>query len=135
MHYACVPSTFWNFAVQLAAYIHNRALTKSIPDNKTPFEIWFGRPISNENFWMYCLQCNPQNTTPNKLTDRAIKCVFLGYSQTSSGYILYDIESNFTFESRDDRFKEDEFPFQGLSSSDPLIDLETDDPNDETYSQ
>ena len=57
-----------------------------------------------------------------KLSDRALKCVFLGYLDNSTGYLLFDLTNNLSIESRDVWFNEEEFPFHELSRSDLLND-------------
>ena len=42
MHYANIPTQFWAYAIQFAAYILNRTPTKCVADHRTPFEIWHG---------------------------------------------------------------------------------------------
>ena len=59
--------------------------------------------------------------------------MFIGYSEDSSGYILYNTADNTFLISRDVRFNEEEFPFRELSRSDPLYDFKIEDPSDELY--
>jgi hypothetical protein len=73
-------------------------------------------------------------TQRHKLSDRAIKCIFLGYDDTDSGYILFDNAQDNFIKSLDVRFNEDEYPFRELNHSDKLVDFEPEDYSDDTYS-
>ena len=44
LSYAKLPKIFWGEALQTANYLQNRSPTKSITTNKTPYEMWFGKP-------------------------------------------------------------------------------------------
>ncbi|SPQ94770.1 unnamed protein product (mitochondrion) [Plasmodiophora brassicae] len=68
------------------------------------------------------------------LSGRSRKCIFLGYDEQSSGYVLYDpSEHKFFPTNRDVYFNEDEFPFRHMDRSDPLFDWEQEDPRDTSY--
>jgi len=134
LHYAGAPKTFWREAVKMAVYVHNRTPTKAL-HTQTPYEIWFGRKpdLSNLRVFGCTAYAILPETQRHKLSDRAIKCVFLGYLDTSSGYFLYNIADHSFIKSRDVRFNEEEFPFHGIDRSDPLFDYEPEDTSDGSY--
>ncbi|KAD4888558.1 hypothetical protein E3N88_20631 [Mikania micrantha] len=86
-----LPNSFWAEGVATAVYLLNRSPTKSKP-NKTPIEEWGGLKPTVHHLRIfgsiaYSL-IPPQNR--HKLDHRSEKCVFVGYSQQSSGYRLYN---------------------------------------------
>lgn len=57
---------------------------------------------------------------PNKLENRSLPCVFLGYSLTQSGYQCLDPVSGRVYISRHVRFNETVFPYRTLITPAPL---------------
>jgi hypothetical protein len=95
LHFANAPAQFWREAVSLAAWSHNRTPTKAL-HTQTPYEVWFGRKpdLSDARiFGCTAYATIPQNER-HKLSYRVKKCIFLGYHEDSSGYILYDSAEN-----------------------------------------
>ncbi|XP_075100457.1 uncharacterized protein LOC142176482 [Nicotiana tabacum] len=62
-----------------------------------------------------------------KFSPRAILVVFLGYSSSQKGYVLYELNSKSLFVNRNVVFQEDIFPFKNMLSSGstifPIMDL------------
>ncbi|KAD2393870.1 hypothetical protein E3N88_40847 [Mikania micrantha] len=86
-----LPNNFWAEGVATAVYLLNRSPTKSKP-NKTPIEEWGGlRPTVHHLriFGSIAYGLIPPQSR-QKLDHRSEKCVFVGYSQQSSGYRLYN---------------------------------------------
>ncbi|KAL0355081.1 UNVERIFIED_CONTAM: Retrovirus-related Pol polyprotein from transposon RE2 [Sesamum radiatum] len=59
----------------------------------------------------------------NKFDHRAVKCVFLGYSQSRKAYRLYNLTNHSLIISRDVQFFEDIFPYKHATSSENVIPL------------
>lgn len=86
-----VKIMFWVDAVLCAAYIKNRCPSNAIR-NKTPYEMWYGHfPLVKHHrvFGSTCYALIPK-VHRKKLGARSCKCIFLGYSNTSKAYRLYD---------------------------------------------
>ena len=88
---------FWADAVLCAAYIKNRCPSSAIR-NKTPYELWYGHVPSVKHLRIFGSTCYAliPKVHRNKLGARSRKCIFLGYSNTSKAYDLYD-EANKKF--------------------------------------
>lgn len=78
-------------AVLCAAYIKNRCPSNAIR-NKTPYEMWYGHVPSVKHFRVFgsTYYALIPKVHRNKLGARIHKCIFLGYSNTSKAYRLYD---------------------------------------------
>jgi hypothetical protein len=60
--------------------------------DKTPYELWFGRPASIKHFRVFGSKCYIKNNDENlgKYDDRADEGIFLGYATNSKGYRSYN---------------------------------------------
>lgn len=83
----------------------------------TPYKKLFHQPPSYDNLRSFgCLAYMSQYPS-NKLSPRALKTVFIGYSLLQKGYNLYDIETQTIHVSRHVVCHEDVFPFSQISTS------------------
>ena len=109
---AKLGNEFWVLALHTAFYISNRCLTVSLPKGKTPFEMFFGKKPDLSNLKVFgCTAFKHIETHQDKLSDTATKEVFVGYSEDSEAYILYNPYSKKTSFSRNVSFDETSFDF------------------------
>ncbi|MCO5572729.1 hypothetical protein L7F22_026488 [Adiantum nelumboides] len=97
-----LPHKLWMEAVACAAHVLNRCPTRALK-TITPYESWYDKRPSVSYLRVFgCLAYAhiPQQLR-GKLDDKAIKCIFVGYSSGSKGYRLYNPATNKIFESRD----------------------------------
>ncbi|MCO5605585.1 hypothetical protein L7F22_059768 [Adiantum nelumboides] len=102
-----LPHKLWMEAVACAAHVLNRCPTRALK-TITPYESWYDRKPSISYLRVFgCLAYAhiPQQLR-GKLDDKAVKCIFVGYSSGSKGYRLYNPATNKIFESRDVIFAE-----------------------------
>ncbi|MCO5562965.1 hypothetical protein L7F22_016601 [Adiantum nelumboides] len=102
-----LPHKLWMEAVACAAHVLNRCPTRALK-TITPYESWYGKKPSVSYLRVFgCLAYAhiPQRLR-GKLDDKAVKCIFVGYSSGSKGYRLYNPATNKIFESRDVIFAE-----------------------------
>ena len=103
-----LPHVFWLEAVMCATYILNRCPTKSL-QSITPYEAWHGKKPSIGHLRVF--GCLAYALVPmqqrRKLDDKAVKCIFVGYSAESKGYRLYHPQSKRILISQDVVFVED----------------------------
>ena len=96
-----------------AAYIPNCVPSKSVPT--TPYELWIGAKPNLENLrpWGCAGFVHSTSHKYGKLGPRASKKIFIRYSKSSKGYVMYSEHSDggmTEIESRDVNFIEDDFP-------------------------
>ena len=103
-----LPNGFWLEAVMCAAYILNRCPTKAL-QSITPYEAWHGRKPSIGHLRVFgCVAYALVHVQQRqKLDDKAVKCIFVGYSSESKGYRLYHPQSKHILIRRDVVFVED----------------------------
>ncbi|MCO5556318.1 hypothetical protein L7F22_009865 [Adiantum nelumboides] len=102
-----LPHKLWMEAVACATHVLNRCPTRALK-TITPYESWYDRKPSISYLRVFgCLAYAhiPQQLR-GKLDDKAVKCIFVGYSSGSKGYRLYNPSTNKIFESRDLIFAE-----------------------------
>jgi transposase InsO family protein len=107
MFFKNVKLMFWGEAVLCVVYIKNRSPSATL-HNKSPYEMWHGHlPVVKHLriFGSTCYALIPEQQR-NKLEARSRKCIFLGYSNTSKAYRLYDEENKKFILSRDVIFLE-----------------------------
>lgn len=47
------PCTFWAEAISTAAYVRYRLPTSVIQENKSPYEIWYGRKLNTRHLGVF----------------------------------------------------------------------------------
>ncbi|KAK2978670.1 hypothetical protein RJ640_023384 [Escallonia rubra] len=86
-----LPKEFWAEAVDCAVYLSNRCPTRSVW-NQTPQEAWSGyKPsVSHLKVFGSIAYVHVPDQQRKKLDDKSEKFIFIGYSQESKGYKLYN---------------------------------------------
>ena len=87
-----LPNEYWAKAVAPPVYIMNRCLTKSVK-NKVPQEAWtcMNHSVSQLNFFGCVAYAHVPNELRKKLDKKGHKCIFVGYSEDTKSYKLYDL--------------------------------------------
>nr|GEX29117.1 retrovirus-related Pol polyprotein from transposon TNT 1-94 [Tanacetum cinerariifolium] len=82
--------SFWNYALETAARIHNMVPNKKV--KKTPYEVWHGQALKLSYLKVWSCKALVKRDTltkPEKLEPRSIKCIFIGYPKETMGYPFY----------------------------------------------
>uniref|UniRef100_A0A2N9FS65 Integrase catalytic domain-containing protein n=1 Tax=Fagus sylvatica TaxID=28930 RepID=A0A2N9FS65_FAGSY len=130
MAQANLPISFWGDALLTAAYILNRVPSQSV--SSTPYELWKGEKPNLEHLrpWGSAGFVHSTAHKYGKLGPRARKHIFIRYSDSSKGYVMYGEHPNggmTEIESRDIDFIETDFPSIGDANRDlDLYELEED---------
>uniref|UniRef100_A0A2N9GH76 Integrase catalytic domain-containing protein n=1 Tax=Fagus sylvatica TaxID=28930 RepID=A0A2N9GH76_FAGSY len=130
MAQANLPISFLGDALLTAAYILNRVPSQSV--SSTPYELWKGEKPNLEHLRPWGSAGFVHSTTHKygKLGPRARKHIFIRYSDSSKGYVMYGEHPNggmTEIESRDIDFIETDFPSIGDANRDlDLYELEED---------
>ena len=113
---AKLPPFFWGEALSTFVYVRNRLPTASLPSNKTPYEVAFGKKPSLQHLRVFGCRAYVmiQKDQRKSLQPHSMACIFLGYSEEIKGWRCYDPVSKKIIVSRDVIFNESECP--GLST-------------------
>jgi transposase InsO family protein len=105
-----VPKMFWAKAALTAVYLINRMPSKTI-ENMSPIEKLFKISPDYKRLRVFGCKCFVLTHRNDKLSPKAISCVFLGYAENQKGYRCYDMERNKLYVSRNVTFLENEDGF------------------------
>ncbi|CAI5458364.1 unnamed protein product [Closterium sp. Yama58-4] len=127
MIHAAAPHFLWSFAVRYAAHQLNLWPRVSLPET-SPTLLWTGKVGDASRFRVWGARAFVRDSTADKLSARAIPCVFLGFVPDAPGWQFYEPTSRCVFASQDVTFDESVFPFpapgpapSGVSQVDPPV--------------
>lgn len=104
-----LPKTLWAEAVNWSVHVLNRSPTLAV-SNTTPEEAWSKIKPSVSHFRIF--GCTAYVHIPDnqrtKLDEKSFKCIFLGVSEESKAYRLFDPKSKKIIISKDVKFEEEE---------------------------
>jgi hypothetical protein len=86
-----IGQTYWVEAIHTTVHVLNKSHLRPQSD-KTPYELWFGRPTTIKHFKVFGIKCYIKNNDENldKYDDRTDEGIFLGYATNSKGYRCYN---------------------------------------------
>jgi len=102
---------FWAEAIRCANFILNRVSNRAVL-HVTPEEKWNGRKPDISNFKVFDSECwvHISDEKRKKLDPKAHKCIFIGYSEDSKAYRLFDPSTQGVIISRYVQFHEISHP-------------------------
>ncbi|GJY56512.1 retrotransposon protein, putative, ty1-copia subclass [Tanacetum coccineum] len=87
MSHTILPLYFWEYALESAARILNMVPTKKV--DKTPYELWHVKVPNLSYLKVWGCEAHVKRHTPDKLQQRSVKCIFVGYPKETMGYYFY----------------------------------------------
>ncbi|CAI7876114.1 unnamed protein product, partial [Closterium sp. NIES-54] len=105
MIHSAAPHFLWPFAVQYDAHQINLQPRVSLPET-TPTLRWTGKVGDASAFRVWGSRAFVRNTTADKLSSRAVPCVFLGFPPDAPGWQFYHPTSRRVLSSHDVTFDE-----------------------------
>jgi hypothetical protein len=89
---AKLPDKFWRDAMYTAVHIFNQAQLRANHE-KTPYELWFGKPTSVKHFRFFGSKCCIKRDEDNlgKFDSRSDEGIFLGYSPNKKDCKFYNL--------------------------------------------
>ncbi|KAK8662904.1 hypothetical protein V6N13_024790 [Hibiscus sabdariffa] len=107
MSHTDLPTSFWGYALETAAFTLNRVPSKSV--QKTPHEMWTGRHPNMSFMRVWGCQAYVKHQMSTKLEPKSQKCTFVGYHKETKGYYFYNSKENKVFVARTGVFLEKDF--------------------------
>ncbi|CAI7731909.1 unnamed protein product [Closterium sp. NIES-53] len=117
MIHAATPHFLWPFAVRYAAHQLNLWPRVSLPET-SPTLLWTGKVGDASRFRVWGARAFVRDTATDKLSARAVPCIFLGFVPDAPGWQFYHPTSRCVFPSQDVTFDES-VPFYRVSQVDP----------------
>ncbi|CAI7776750.1 unnamed protein product [Closterium sp. NIES-54] len=105
MIHAAAPHFLWPFAVQYAAHQLNLQPRVSLPET-SPTLRWTGKVGDASTFWVWGSRAFVRDLSADKLSPRAVPCVFLGFPPDALGWQFYHPTSRRVLSSQDVTFDE-----------------------------
>ncbi|CAI7889846.1 unnamed protein product [Closterium sp. NIES-54] len=105
MIHAAAPNFMWSFAVQYAAHQINLQPRVSLPET-TPTLQWTGKVGDASVFRVWGSRAFVRDASADKLSSRAVPCVFLGFPPDAPGWQFYHPTSRRVMSSQDVTFDE-----------------------------
>ncbi|GJU11791.1 retrotransposon protein, putative, ty1-copia subclass [Tanacetum coccineum] len=87
MNLTTLPLSFWDYALESATRILNMVPTKKV--DKTPYELWYGKVPNLSYLKVWGCEALMKRDTAEKLQQRSVKCIFIGYPKETTGYYFY----------------------------------------------
>ncbi|GJZ03225.1 retrotransposon protein, putative, ty1-copia subclass [Tanacetum coccineum] len=87
MNLTTLPLSFWDYALETATRILNMVPTKKV--DKTPYELWYGKVPNLSYLKVWGCEALVKRDTPDKLQQRSVKCIFIGYPKETMSYYFY----------------------------------------------
>ncbi|CAI5458913.1 unnamed protein product [Closterium sp. Yama58-4] len=103
--HAAAPHFLWPFAVQYAAHQLNLWPRVSMPET-SPTLLWTGEVGDASRFRVWGSRAFVRDASADKLSTRAVPCVFLGFVPDASGWQFYHATSRRVLASQDVTFDE-----------------------------
>ncbi|CAI5930791.1 unnamed protein product [Closterium sp. NIES-65] len=101
--HAAAPHFLWPFAVQYAAHQLNLWPRVSLPKT-SPTLLWTGEVSDASRFRVWGSRAFVRDSSADKLSSRAVPCVFLGFVPDASGWQFYHATSRRVLPSQDVTF-------------------------------
>ncbi|CAI7846859.1 unnamed protein product [Closterium sp. NIES-54] len=125
MIHAAAPHFLWSFAVQYVAHQINLQPRVSLPET-TPTMRWTGKVGNASVFRVWGSRDFVRYTRADKLSSRAVPCVFLGFPPDAPGWQFYHPTSRRVLSSQDVTFDESGSSPSRVSQVDPAEPVEVD---------
>ncbi|GJR33258.1 retrotransposon protein, putative, ty1-copia subclass [Tanacetum coccineum] len=87
MNLTTLSLSFWDYALHTTTRILNMVPTKRV--DKTPYELWYGKVSNLSYLKVWGCEALVKRDMANKLQQRSVKCIFIGYPKETLGYYYY----------------------------------------------
>ncbi|GJV45495.1 retrotransposon protein, putative, ty1-copia subclass [Tanacetum coccineum] len=92
MNLTTLPLSFWDYALESTTCILNMVPTKKV--DKTPYELWYKKVPNLSYLKVWGCEALVKRYTLDKLQQRSVNCIFVGYPTEIVGYYFYFTPEN-----------------------------------------
>ena len=111
LSHACLSNAYWAEGVATAAYLRNRMVTTALKSDQTPYQCWYGEKPNLK--YIRVFGCTVYADIPDgdrkKLDKKAQKLKFIGYTETTGNYRVWDEKKRKCYICHDVIFNESDF--------------------------
>ena len=111
LFHANLSNAYWAEAVSTATYLRNRMITTALNSDCTPYQYWYSKNPSLEHIRTF--GCTVYSHIPDgnrkKLDKKAEKLIFIGYTESTQNYKVWDPVGQRSYTRHDVIFNESQF--------------------------
>ena len=122
LSHADLSNAYWAEAVATATYLRNRLVSTALKAGETPYLLWYGKKPNLEHIRVFgCVVYSHIPSENRKKLEKAQKLRFIGYTETTRNYKVWDEEKRKCYIHHDVIFNENDF---GKSTGANKLELE-----------
>ena len=123
LSHADLSNAYWAEAVATATYLRNRLVSTALKAGETPYLLWYGKKPNLEHIRVFgcVVYFHIPSENRKKLDKKAQKLRFIGYTETTRNYKVWDEEKRKCYIHHDVIFNENDF---GKSTGANKLELE-----------
>ena len=131
--HAKLPNSLWAEAVSTASYLRNRMVTTALQSKFTPYQLWFGKKPDLRHIRVFgcVVYSHVWEGNPKKLDKKAHKLLFIGYTETTKNYRVFDEEKRRCYVRHDLIFNENDYGGKEINNCESIEETNTEIDNEE----
>ena len=120
-------------AVSTASYLRNRMVTTALQSKFTPYQLWFGKKPDLRRIRVFgcVVYSHVWEGNTKKLDKKAHKLRFIGYTETTKNYTVFDEEKRRCYVRHDLIFNENDYGGKEINNSESIEETNTEIDNEE----
>ena len=111
LSHADLSNAYWAEAVATATYLHNQIVSVALKSGQTPYQLWFGDKPHLKHLRVFgcVVYVHVPDGERKKLDQKAVKLRFIGYTETTGNYKVWNEEKRKCYVRHDVVFNECDF--------------------------
>ena len=111
LSHADLSNAYWAEAVPIATYLRNQMVLVALKSGQTPYQLWFGEKPDLKHLKVSgcVVYANVPDGERKKLDKKAVKLRFIGYTETTGNYKVWNEEKRKCYVHHDVDFSECDF--------------------------
>ena len=111
LSHADLSNVYWAEAVATATYLCNRMVSVALKSGQTPYHLWFGEKSDLKHLTVFgcVVYAHVPDDERKKLDQKAVKLRFIGYTEISGNYKVWNEDKRKCYIHHDAIFNECDF--------------------------